>query len=74
MSHEALIRSWTKLRRWVDENREFLRRLRRVEEAEHLWCTEGCKPDRLLQEGRPLSEAEDLLAKRPEFVNKDLSA
>src|SRR5512144_1598678 len=74
MSHEALIRSWTDLRRWVGENREFLRTLRRVEEAEHVWSTEGCKPDRLLQKGRPLSEAEDLLAQRPEFVNRDLGA
>ena len=35
---------------------------------------EGRKPDRLLQRGRPLGEAEELLAKRHEFVDKDLRA
>ena len=32
VSHEALIRSWTELRRWVDEDRHFLRTLRRRSE------------------------------------------
>jgi len=74
VSHEALIRSWTELRRWVDEDREFLRTLHRIEEAKRLWCAEGYKPDRLLQIGRPLSEAEELLEKRPDFVDRDLRA
>jgi hypothetical protein len=74
VSHEALIRSWTELRRWVDEDREFLRTLRRAKEAKAVWSAEGRSADRLLQPGRPLGEAEELLERRPDFVDPDLLA
>jgi hypothetical protein len=72
VSHEALIRSWTELRRWVDEDRHFLRTLRRVEEARSIWSAEGSTADRLLQPGRPLGEAEELIEQRPDFVHHNL--
>ena len=72
VSHEALIRSWTELRRWVDEDREFLRTLRRAQEAKAIWSAEGCTPDRLLQPGRLLGEAEELMERRPDFVDGNL--
>jgi hypothetical protein len=74
VSHEALIRSWAELRRWVDEDRELLRTRRRVEEARSAWAAEGRKPDRLLQPGRPLGEAEELVERRPDFADRDLRA
>ena len=37
VSHEALIRSWPRLRKWIDEDRASLRLLRRVTEAAQEW-------------------------------------
>ena len=37
VSHEALIRSWPRLRKWIDEDRASLRLLRRVSEAAQEW-------------------------------------
>jgi WD40 repeat protein len=37
VAHEALIRSWSSLRTWLDENREMLRRQRRIEHAAREW-------------------------------------
>ena len=64
VTHEALIHEWTLLRSWVDADREFLRSKARIEAAAALW--EGDKRDasRLLPAGRPLAEAEAILASR----------
>lgn len=64
IAHEALIQNWGLLRRWIDEDREFLRTRERIETAATLWEKERRIHDRLLAPGRPLVEAEDLLAKR----------
>ena len=64
IAHEALIQHWGLLRQWIDEDREFLRTRERIEAAAALWEQEGRVDDRLLAPGRPLAEAEDLLAKR----------
>ena len=37
VTHEALIRHWTLLRSWVDQDREFLRSKARIEAAAALW-------------------------------------
>ena len=37
VSHEALIRSWPRLRRWLDENRAGLRLHRRITETAEEW-------------------------------------
>jgi hypothetical protein len=64
VAHEALIRGWRRLRRWVDQDREFLRTRERIAGQARLWEDEGKPPDRLLPPGRPLAEGEDLLATR----------
>ncbi len=64
IAHEALIQNWGLLQQWVNEDREFLRTRERIEAAAALWDQEGRLDDRLLAPGRPLAEAEDLLAKR----------
>jgi WD40 repeat protein len=63
VAHEALIRKWTLLRGWVNEDRDFLRARARVEGAAALWEKER-DPTRLLSPGRPLAEGEELLQKR----------
>ena len=59
VTHEALIRHWTLLRTWVDQDREFLRSKARIEAAAALWEKENATPSRLLPAGRPLAEGEE---------------
>lgn len=60
--HEALIRNWSLLRSWLNENREMLRRLRRIEQSAQEWDRAGqpAAGDYLLA-GLRLGDAEDLL-------------
>ncbi|HMM88021.1 toll/interleukin-1 receptor domain-containing protein [Bradyrhizobium sp.] len=68
VGHEALIREWKRLREWVDENREFLRTLRRLEEEAEFWEISDRDPELLLPAGRRLIEAQHLLNERPQAV------
>ena len=38
VAHEALIRHWQQLRRWLDENRDALRKQREIEEDAQTWA------------------------------------
>lgn len=58
ISHETLIRHWTLLRKWIEENRDVLRQERRIELAAEEWCDRGKSDDYLLQ-GKPLQDALD---------------
>jgi len=60
IAHEALIRNWALLRSWLDENREVLRRLRRIERAAQEWhsAQQPRSPEFLLH-GSRLVDAED---------------
>lgn len=70
VSHEALIRNWSLLREWLSENRETLRRLRRIEQAAQEWDAAGqaSSGDYLLY-GLRLREAEDLLRKHSQELS-----
>ena len=68
VAHEALIRHWSELRKWIDAEREFLRSReeflrswKRLRATARRWKEEGRRRDLLLPEGRLLAEAEDLL-------------
>ncbi|MBD2055012.1 caspase family protein [Oculatella sp. FACHB-28] len=63
VAHEALIRNWTLLRSWLDENREVLRRQRRIEQVAQEWNNAGQPKgvEYLLRGGR-LIDAEDFLS------------
>ena len=58
--HETLIRHWSLLRGWLDENREMLRRLRRIEQAAQEWDSAG-QPSagEYLMHGLRMRDAED---------------
>ncbi|MBD2089070.1 caspase family protein [Microcoleus sp. FACHB-1515] len=62
VTHEALIRSWPLLRTWLENNREMLRRQRRIEQAAQEWQQVGraIAPEYLLH-GARLTEAEDFV-------------
>ena len=63
IAHEALLRSWQRLRALIESNREMLRLRARVEQAHARWVEEGKNPAFLLAKGKPLSDAESLLAR-----------
>lgn len=64
--HEALIRNWSLLRTWISDNREMLRRLRRIEQAAQEWDSLG-EPlaGGYLLSGLRLRDAEDFLKENP---------
>lgn len=66
IAHEALIRNWTLLQGWLDENREVLRRQRQIERAAREWdsANQPRSPEFLLH-GSRLLDAEDYLNAYP---------
>ncbi|MBE9069180.1 caspase family protein [Leptolyngbya cf. ectocarpi LEGE 11479] len=59
VAHEILIRHWSTLRWWLDENRDRLRAQRQLEDAAQQWIQNQAKPEYLLS-GIRLEAAEDL--------------
>lgn len=55
VSHEALIRGWPRLRKWIEEDRAGLRILRRLTEAAREW--QPTKDESLLYRGARLAQA-----------------
>lgn len=56
VAHEALFRSWDRLRSWLDENREVLLWRKRIDPARQEWERGGRDPEALLR-GPALGEA-----------------
>jgi WD40 repeat protein/uncharacterized caspase-like protein len=59
IAHEILIRHWSTLRWWLDENRSRLQQQRQIEQAALAWHQSGQQPDFLLR-GIRLTAAIDL--------------
>ncbi|HEY9748642.1 MAG TPA: caspase family protein, partial [Allocoleopsis sp.] len=70
VAHEALIRNWPLLRTWLDENREMLRRQRRIEQATREWqrAEQPLETEYLLR-GSRLIDAEDFLHSYPDELS-----
>ena len=62
VAHEALIRTWPRLRVWIDANREKLRARAAVLQAKADWEQSGRRDDMLLPAGLQLERARTLLA------------
>ena len=60
-AHEAIIRSWPRLRSLIDENREILQQVAKLRVSASRWQTEGRNAALLLPSGRDLSDAVQLL-------------
>ena len=60
--HEILIRHWSSLRWWLEENRTRLRSQRQIEQAAVLWLQKD-KQDDFLLKGVRLAEAEEIYIK-----------
>ena len=51
IAHEALIRNWPVLQGWIDENREFIKIQRRLEEKTNQWLQNNRLADYLMRGG-----------------------
>jgi len=71
VAHEVLIRHWSTLRWWLEENRARLRVQRQITQAAMLWCNSGKQPDFLLQ-GVRLAEAEDIYIKYTDELSAEV--
>ena len=68
VAHEALIRGWGRLRRWIEVDRASLRLHRRLTEATNDWIETGKDPGVLFR-GARLAEVEDWARRHPEELN-----
>lgn len=68
VSHEALIRGWPLLRKWIEEDRAGLRILRRLTEAAREW--QPTKDESLLYRGARLAQAVEWRERNEEALNE----
>jgi WD40 repeat protein/energy-coupling factor transporter ATP-binding protein EcfA2 len=68
VTHEALIRSWPRLRDWLTKDRERLRLHRQLTQAAREWDALGREPDALYR-GVQLAAAKEWTAKRDQELN-----
>lgn len=71
VAHEILIRHWSTLRWWLEENRERLRKQRQIAQAAQLWLQSNKEADFLLQ-GVRLAEAEDIYIKYTDELSQEV--
>ena len=71
VAHEILIRHWSTLRWWLEENRARLRSQRQISQAALQWKHSGKQSDFLLQ-GVRLAEAEDIYIKYTDELSADV--
>ena len=71
VAHEVLIRHWSKLRWWLEENRALLRSRRQIAQAAALWKNNNQQPDFLLQ-GVRLAEAEEIYLNYTDEISVDV--
>ncbi|PSB22008.1 hypothetical protein C7B65_00920 [Phormidesmis priestleyi ULC007] len=70
VAHEILIRYWSTLRWWLEENRNRLRSQRQIEQAALHWKQSDRQPDFLLR-GIRLAQAEELYVKYTDELPAD---
>jgi WD40 repeat protein/class 3 adenylate cyclase/tRNA A-37 threonylcarbamoyl transferase component Bud32 len=68
VAHEALIREWPRLRRWLDEDRAGIRAHQQLGDAARLWDAGGREPSDLYRGGR-LAAALELVESRRARLN-----
>ncbi|MEA5566209.1 eIF2A-related protein [Anabaena sp. UHCC 0399] len=71
VAHEILIRHWSTLRWWLEENRSRLRSQRQIEQAAALWKQNHQQSDFLLH-GVRLAEAEEIYVKYTDELSVDV--
>jgi TPR repeat protein len=72
VAHEALIRTWPRLRGWIDKNRDKLRARAAVLQSKADWEQSGKRDDMLLPAGLQLERARNLLADPGDITTDDI--
>src|SRR5215472_16868517 len=72
VAHEALIRTWPRLRAWIDANREKLKARAAILQAKAEWEQHGRREDLLLPAGFALERARALLAEPGDLTVDDI--
>jgi WD40 repeat protein len=72
VAHEALIRTWPRLRNWIDANREKLLSRTAVVKAKAEWEQQGRREDLLLPSGFQLERARALLKEPGDIAVNDI--
>src|SRR5262249_12773875 len=72
VAHEALIRTWPRLREWIGANREKLRARAAILQAKTEWEQQGRRADLLLPAGFQLERARALLAEPGDLSVADI--
>lgn len=60
VAHEALLRHWPRLEKWLEHNRELLQLRQRLDEEARRWEAEGRPASSLLASAKRLAEADEL--------------
>ncbi len=74
LAHEALLRRWESLAKWVNTNRNHLRLRARIEQNQNRWEQAGRDPSLLLSPGLPLEEGRQLRQAAGEFLTPSAAA
>lgn len=74
IAHEALINNWERVRQWINKDIEFLKWHAQTERDAALWQQEGCIKARLLQEGKPLTDARVFIDDRFSDIHEGLKS
>ncbi|MGI9334011.1 MAG: protein kinase domain-containing protein [Gammaproteobacteria bacterium] len=69
IAHEALLRTWPRLRDWIEGSRDDLRMRQRISRAAGEWDTQGRDPD-LLYRGTPLLSATEWSQEHPDQLDE----
>ncbi len=65
-AHAAILKSWPRIQEWLAGEKDFLRARSRLTETTNRWLEENKRNEYLLAEGKPLSDALELLKKYKE--------
>jgi tetratricopeptide (TPR) repeat protein len=68
VAHEALIRGWPQLRKWIEADREGLKLHRRLSEAAMEWSSHD-RESSFLYSGIPLAQAREWVKTNPDSLN-----
>jgi len=71
VTHETLLRAWPRVQAWAETNQRRLQTRQRVQQATQRWLQSGRRPDLLLTQGLPLTEAAELQLEAPRLLHAE---
>lgn len=74
IAHETLIHNWQRIQQWLAMDKEFQMFKARIERDVAIWIQEGKAKSRLLNKGKPLSDAQSWFSQRNDDLNPDTAS